>query len=408
MLRALRGAFLPIAIVSLPLVGCGHGETAAASAVHDSAGVEIVQSASPLWAAGKGWRLERTPVLAIGRAEGPEDQQLFRVAGALRLPDGVVAVANAGSDEVRFYGADGKLVGRTGGEGDGPGEFRDINGLYHDGRDSIYAWDSDLGRVSVLTNAGAYGRSFAVPRIPGYSGSMVLGSLGSRGLIVSTGRGVGVEDRRRGLLRDSLFLFRLSADGVRVDTLGKVLGGQGYVRDMTSSAGRGIIAIGAPFGRSTVFAVSGSGYYVGTEDAYDVAVRADDGSLRRRFRFDRPNRQVTSADIAAMKRRELGHSEGNLRREIEKSLEEAPVPATMPAHGAMIADAAGDLWVAEYRAPGEEGTRWLVFNRLGRLLGPVDGPDRFRPFDIGNDYILGVRTDDLDVEHVEMYRILKE
>ncbi len=407
-LRALPRAFLPIAIVALPLAGCGHGDATAASAVRDSAGVRIVRNAGPRWSSGRGWRLDRTPELAIGSEEGPEDQQLYRVAGALRLPDGLVAVANAGSNEIRFYGAEGKLVARAGANGAGPGEFRDLTGLYRDGPDSIYAWDSDLGRVSVFTNAGVYARSFAVPRIPGYSGSVVLGPLGGRGLLVYTGRGITITDPRRGVVRDSLFLFRLSADGVRVDTLGKVLGGEGYVRDVTTGAGHGFIATGAPFGRRTVFAVSDSRFFVGTEDDYEIAVRSADGSLDRLLRFDRPSRQVTSTDVAAMKRQQVGHVNGNMRREIEKSLDEAPVPATMPAYGGMIADAAGDLWVAEYRTPGTSGTRWLVFDADGRLLGPVNGPDHFTALDIGDDYVLGVRKDEMDVEHVELYRIVKE
>lgn len=32
-------------------------------------------------------------------------------------------------------------------------------------------------------------------------------------------------------------------------------------------------------------------------------------------------------------------------------------------------------------------------------------PDRFTVFEIGRDYLLGVRRDDLDVEHVQLLRL---
>lgn len=39
----------------------------------------------------------------------------------------------------------------------------------------------------------------------------------------------------------------------------------------------------------------------------------------------------------------------------------------------------------------------------GRLLGQIDLPYRFTVYEIGSDYVLGRRVDELDVEHVELY-----
>jgi hypothetical protein len=41
------------------------------------------------------------------------------------------------------------------------------------------------------------------------------------------------------------------------------------------------------------------------------------------------------------------------------------------------------------------------------MLGSVALPDRFRPTQIGSDFVLGVWSDDLDVQHVRMYRLDK-
>jgi hypothetical protein len=77
---------------------CG-GETQrpSASQVRDSIGIRIVENSGEVWRAGSGWQLASAPSISIGRVEGDSNYQLFRVRGALRLDDGVIIVANAGT-----------------------------------------------------------------------------------------------------------------------------------------------------------------------------------------------------------------------------------------------------------------------------------------------------------------------
>jgi hypothetical protein len=49
-----------------------------------------------------------------------------------------------------------------------------------------------------------------------------------------------------------------------------------------------------------------------------------------------------------------------------------------------------------------------VHDAEGRLVARVRMPESFRPLHIGEDFVLGVERDDLDVEHVRMYRIRVE
>ena len=51
------------------------------------------------------------PVIDIGRGNTEEDQ-LYRVGGAVRLTDGRIAIANTGTGEIRFYSSDGALLRR--------------------------------------------------------------------------------------------------------------------------------------------------------------------------------------------------------------------------------------------------------------------------------------------------------
>ncbi len=99
---------------------CG-GDASGGSATveRDSAGVTIVGngpvSGSALFAT-----VDPLPAVEIGRIDGPLEYQLFRVVSAHRLRDGRLVIANAGSHELRFYGADGRHLVSAGAEGEAP------------------------------------------------------------------------------------------------------------------------------------------------------------------------------------------------------------------------------------------------------------------------------------------------
>ncbi|MFQ5702894.1 MAG: hypothetical protein ACE5HT_02620 [Gemmatimonadales bacterium] len=86
----------------------------------------IVENSDPVRREGVGWRLADRPTVDIGEQQHDPNYQLFRVASAIRLSDGRIVIANAGTQELRFYDPDGMYDATTGGAGDGPGEFRNI------------------------------------------------------------------------------------------------------------------------------------------------------------------------------------------------------------------------------------------------------------------------------------------
>ena len=94
----------------VPLGACSSGDTSAPVAeVIDSAGVSLVLNRLPDGPLGTGGlSLDAEPMLEIGSFEGDSLYQLYRVAGARRLADGRLVVANAGTFEVRVYDAEGQ------------------------------------------------------------------------------------------------------------------------------------------------------------------------------------------------------------------------------------------------------------------------------------------------------------
>lgn len=113
----------------------------------------------------RAWGVAREPDLSIGVLDGDPQYQLHQVVGAVRLDDGSIAVMNAGSGELRIYGADGSLLSTHGRKGEGPGEFVGASRMHRDG-DTLFIYDGRMQRLSVHDTTGAFieNRSLALER----------------------------------------------------------------------------------------------------------------------------------------------------------------------------------------------------------------------------------------------------
>jgi hypothetical protein len=104
--------------------------------------------------------------MRLGAAQGPEVEQFYQIRSVVRMEDGRVVVADGGSNEIRFFDADGGHVRTVGGDGAGPGEFKNLRWLRRTAADTLVAWDGELMRVVVLDSAGNAVRSFPVGTDP--------------------------------------------------------------------------------------------------------------------------------------------------------------------------------------------------------------------------------------------------
>ncbi|MDE2793872.1 MAG: 6-bladed beta-propeller, partial [Gemmatimonadota bacterium] len=95
--------------------------------IHDSAGIPVVRSRAPALGSRLGWVVGEEAAVTIGTRDATDAFQLYRVGDATRLADGRIVVANAGSNELLVFDADGSHLGAWAGEGDGPGEFWDLS-----------------------------------------------------------------------------------------------------------------------------------------------------------------------------------------------------------------------------------------------------------------------------------------
>lgn len=132
-----RPATLPVTLaLALIATGCDSAPAneaapdaeAAQTPIRDSAGIVIVENARRAADSRLGWQVSPDPVLSIGTVGGTEDVQLHQVDDALRLRDGRIVVANAGSHRLLVFDDQGDYVAAWGQRGQGPGDFSGLRG----------------------------------------------------------------------------------------------------------------------------------------------------------------------------------------------------------------------------------------------------------------------------------------
>ena len=366
----------------------------------DSAGIRIVENTRPPEDSRLGWRIGAEPLVSIGSTMGDEDPYLFtRVFGITRLSDGRIVIGDEGAKELRVFDQQGNHLETWGGHGEGPGELGRGNQLWGLARlpgDSIIVWHFWYPGMQAFGPNGEALRRFIPERA-------MWDTRGRRShlwpLAVSRG----------GLVLAGQDDVYIDPGVVEVwDAAGKLRGslgmhpGRELDRDRDENDPDPVI-----LGYSVMRRPWGDHFIVGTNQRYEFRVFALDGSLARIVRLDHELRAPTRAHVAAEIERRAGSGESEFAVRRRREYREAPVGEYLPAFYWLRTDALDHLWVWEYEAPGEDlpGRLWTIFDPDGRVLGYFETPEGMGVSEIGEDYILGVTRDEMDVPTVHMWSL---
>ena len=394
----IRPALAASIVLTFTTLACQPDDPAAADAgaeVRDSAGIRIVENASPSPGSRLDWRIGPTPSASIGVREGEEPYMLHNAFDATRLSDGRIVVANNGSSELRVFDEFGTHLVNWGGRGEGPGEFSgDLYRVRPWAGDSIIAWDSRREEgLSVFDADGRFGRMFSLARdadhFPSAAAVRTDGTILARAY---AGSGDAVVEIRNG-------------DGTPAISLGTFPSLEVYEYERPEG-GRGTRDIAYGFVLVTGF--WGDLVFFGLTNRYEIRALGADGTLARIVRRDHAPRATTQADVDHYVESQLSYYPDFSPDEVARYrevFESTPLAETFPAFSEVLSDAAGNLWVREYDFPGEPrpAPLWTVFDPGGRVLGFVETPDGLDVLEIGEDYVLGRTEDDLGVESVHVW-----
>ena len=384
---------VPAAIMALGVAACQgdrQGSTGLWSETTDSAGIRIVENPRPSEGSRLPWRIGPEPTVSIGTREGEEAYQLYIVQDAMMLPDGRIIVANGGSGELRMFDALGTHLTTWGGEGEGPGEFRNLWQIERWPGDSIAAWFAPRRGISVFDAEGNYSRTFtlaAAPGTPPWLQSWPFAST-SDGFILSV------------RTADTVVVQLHDGEGKVRSSLGMHEGSdQNVVNEGTDRE----FVISTIFGGRTVWEPWGDLVVITTTSRYELRAFTKDGVPARIVRRGHEPRAPGEAEIEAeIRTRPMIAQVGAepTRRPYHSSVAEH-----YPAFASVMSDALDHLWVREYEVPGEErpGSLWTVFDAEGRVQGLVEMPAGLVIHEIGEDYILGKLRDELDIEYVQVW-----
>jgi hypothetical protein len=389
-----------VAAVGLSLstgAGCG-SEAGEPPIMHrDSADITIVESTAPEWNVGEGWVVDDLPVLDLAEAgEGPV-HEFFNSTDASRLSDGSLVVADDGSDEIRIFSPAGIHLRTIGRSGEGPGEFVRLTQVFVLPEDSILAYDYWQARITVFDRQGQGTR---ITRLEGAYRPRPLFPLESGGFIGRSTDFSAFGDEL-GPHRMLSPIVRLSDEGTVIDTLVTVNGYESVVFSQGDAW--------SLWGKDAHLAVYGDDVYLGTADSLEYQVFSPEGRLKRIVRVPGYDLTLSREEIRAERSAYMPDpAEANATTREVMDLQ--PDRTHRPAYSDMIVDDYGNVWLRRYQGRHEqqEPTEWLIFAPNGEWLGSMALPPRFHVFQIGPDWIIGKRPDELDVEHIQLLRLSRD
>jgi len=361
------------------------------------------------------WTVSAEPTVVIGR-EGDPHYEFERVSGVALLPDGGVAVADAGPQEIRVYDADGTYLRTFGGAGDGPGEFGMLSAIKARG-DSILA----MGQAF---RAPARFQIFDALR--GYVDGTVLLPAGEPGgvapraivsptaLLVAAGPGFRIvrEVPPAGTLQhDSVTLGIIQlGDSQDVRWIGQFLNVEFYSYDLPRS-GPVARTIGTyTLGPSLVVgSTTDDRVWIGDGGSGLIGVYDAAGSKLGEFEFPIPARPF---DEAALERAHAAALAGleepdrfGGRAMVDGLYSEKLRPTTAPRFSAFTAGPDGEMWVRLYSEEAEVAHRAAVLDREGNMIASATIPAGLGLSAVGRDRVAGVRRDADGVQQIEVHRL---
>lgn len=407
---------------ALASLACADAERAERESRTTAAADTLIESDAPTLPPDRAWRVETAPVLTIGAGDsrasaGDTVYEFHEINGAKLLGDGRIVVAVMGSHALRFFDDEGAYLGAAGRYGDGPGEFRQIMGLFRIRGDTLVVSDN-LVELDWFSGRGESVPTRRRPRDEAAFNSSVAVLDNGTAFELEFSRHEAQGRHRRRILR----VMRVDRRSGRTDSVAAVPG----ILNAGVAPGR--------LGENTVafsprphFVTIGDTLVIGSSDRPELELRDPAGGLLRRIRWVLPAMPVSAALKRDWKEHYLHRNDEQgvafttaWRRQQQPFLDSDPFPDSLPSILAIVASREGELWVQRYdarsvfRQTWSVGTQsldvpavWDVLARDGRWLTTVELPARFSLLDVAGDRLLGLIQNDDEEQGIRVLKLVK-
>lgn len=334
------------------------------------------------------WVVASEPDLSIGGEEDGADP-LYRVGGAVRTSTGYW-VSNRSADEVRFYDLSGRLVARIGRDGSGPREFRNPRIVGVLAEDSIVVFDSSNSRISIICSD--YVICLEIP-------------LRYRGQVVGVGQDHAVVIRDlfepQFMLGEQQPGFHIIAFDRTTSDLDTLLVLDSQPRQIGDGPNNSILSMAIPLTRPPQVAVSANAVIVANGRDPILKVISFGGVEVKTIEVPIELHPLTNAEFRA----------AALTR-VDPIIDQEPALADLveamepPDHRApirrLLVDRTDHVWI-ERDQDDPDDHDWIVVDMDGTVRATATTPEGVDILDIGEDYVLGIAQDSLDIEYVNRY-----
>ncbi len=407
--------------IALPavLAACSTAATTASSAVvvRDSAGITITEHTAAHIASLPTWTIDTTPVMRI---DGDDVQHAFTdVVRVTRLADGRILLYDVRHRDVREFGADGAFVRVMMPKGRGPGEVDYVQRIQvlEDGRIAVF--DGNQRRISVFTSAGTFAEQIAYPRFDDGSRLGALAVLGDAQLLASMRRAFVPPTVFDGSMRRDTFavvIMHISGDTAattapRVDTIALVPDTEVF-DVITTQGGESFPDTDfLRFGPTTNLATNGERLVIGTNEQFEL--REYRGAVLTRLMRVAIDPEPVPANGAERVRAEVRAGlasrsmPASAREDVEGMMRGWRFATVFPFHDRLLLGDDGTLWAEAPSVWPTDAQRYLVFDAEGRAMARVLLPPRVMVHWVSRERVLGVWTDEDDVPHVRMWRVVE-
>jgi hypothetical protein len=265
----------------------------------------------------------------------------------------------------------------------------------------LLAFDYRLWRLSVWDAQGQFGRFIRLAVEGNY---WPYGTLQDSLVLLASPGESSLPSEVPGVYWDSTWFLLYQGPDALMDTLARYPLAERIGRSRTYH-----------FGLRARWTTAHDRYYLGWGERYEIGEYAPDGRLLRLFRRMHEPIAATPQVIGAfqesyisfVERSSGSHSSAEELERLRRRLETAEYRPHLPAYSAMAVDPEGNLWVENYRYPGQEESSWSVFATTGRWLGVVQLPRGLQVYQIGGNFVLGVWQDEMGVEYIRLHTLEK-
>ncbi len=389
--------FLP-GLALIALLGCGSEQNKPIGLVStDSAGIRIIANThTPP-------QVDATPIVSIGTLTGDEAYMFNQIADIEIRDNGSVVVLDGADNMVRVYDFAGQHMFSFGRKGEGPGEF--LNGsILISWPDTIAVFDWRLQKIAKFDpEAGALLGTerlpYALP-LAGFPNSVERLSAGHYLIVTTTGCQL---PRTTSTSRWRVFLAQ--AEMGITDTLASRSRGNDlpFYGDEDSFCAAPLF----PFGASPILAANPARIAVAAGERGDVWIYHDARALQSPdeiWRYELARSLVTAEDKNTFES-QFAEAEPEFRDAFFTAIEKRGYPTEWPSIVTLLTDDDGRIWAARGAPEGAAHRNWDVLDPEGDHVAHVRFPSGVSLISIGAGYGAATRRDELDVQHVELFRI---